>query len=526
MVAGPEAPLVAGLVDRLAEAGIPAFGPTAAAAEIEGSKAFAKDVMRAAGIPTADYGVFGQVAPALAWARARGGRAVVKADGLAAGKGVVVCTALAEVEEALRSILVDRVHGAAGATVVMEELLEGAEASCIALSDGARVLMLPPAQDHKRIFDGDRGPNTGGMGAFCPTPRVDAPLLAGIERTVILPALRELARRGRPFRGALYAGVMLTQAGPKVLEFNARLGDPETQPILMTVRGDLVPALLAAAKGDLTGVTLELDRRSAVGVVLAAEGYPGKVTTGDPIDGLDGPFPEGTMVFHAGTAAGSGRPGRDRRRPGAHRRRARRRARRRGAQGLRGRGARPVPRDAAPKGHRKAMSTAPRVLILMGSDSDWEVMSEAKKALDELEIPCEAHVSSAHRTPARTARLAREAAGRGIQVIVCGAGAAAHLAGVVAAETELPVLGVPLAATDLRGLDALLATAQMPGGVPVGTLAIGKAGARNAGLLAARVIAVADPAVAAKVRAQRERMAAEVEAKDAALQRTLSGTGQ
>ncbi len=169
------------------------------------------------------------------------------------------------------------------------------------------------------------------------------------------------------------------------------------------------------------------------------------------------------------------------------------------------------------------MITAPRVLVLMGSDSDWDVMSEAKKALDELAIECEVHVSSAHRTPERTGKLAREAAGRGIQVVICGAGAAAHLAGVVAAETELPVLGVPLAASDLKGIDALLATAQMPGGVPVGTLAIGKAGARNAGLLAARIIARADPAVAAKVRAQRERMAREVEAKDAALQQKLAG---
>jgi len=304
VVVGPEAPLVAGLVDLLGEAGIPAFGPSAAAAEIEGSKAFAKDVMRSAGIPTADYGTFAEVAPALAWARERGGRAVVKADGLAAGKGVVVCTALAEVEEALKAILVERVHGAAGATVVMEELLEGPEASCIALSDGERVRMLPPAQDHKRIFDDDRGPNTGGMGAFCPTPKVGAALLGEIERTVILPVIRELARRGRPFRGALYAGVMLTSAGPKVLEFNARLGDPETQPILMTVKGDLVPALLAAAKGDLSGVKLELDTRAAVGVVLAAEGYPGKITTGDAIEGLEGPFPEGTMVFQAGTASG------------------------------------------------------------------------------------------------------------------------------------------------------------------------------------------------------------------------------
>jgi len=301
-VIGPEAPLVAGLADRIAREGVPVFGPSAAAAEIEGSKAFAKDVMRAAGIPTAAYDVFTEPDPALAWARARGGRVVVKADGLAAGKGVVVCGGVEDAEAAIRAILVERVHGAAGARVLLEERLEGPEASCIALSDGERVRMLAPAQDHKRIFDGDRGPNTGGMGAFSPTPTVGPELLAEVERTVLLPAVRELARRGRPFRGALYAGLMLTPAGPRVLEFNARFGDPETQPVLLRLRSDLVPALLAAARGDLSGVTLDFDRRAAVGVVLAAEGYPGKVATADPIEGADGPFDDGVAVFHAGTA--------------------------------------------------------------------------------------------------------------------------------------------------------------------------------------------------------------------------------
>jgi phosphoribosylamine--glycine ligase len=227
---------------------------------------------------------------------------VVKADGLAAGKGVVVCGDGDEAEAALRSMLVDRAHGAAGAKVVVEERLEGPEASCIAFSDGERVRMLAAAQDHKRIFDGDRGPNTGGMGAFSPTPNVGPELLADVERTVVLPAVRELARRGRPFRGALYAGLMLTPRGPRVLEFNARLGDPETQPILMRMRNDIVPALLAAARGDLSGVTLDFDPRAAVGVVLAAEGYPGKVASGDAIEGADGPFPDDVQVFHAGTA--------------------------------------------------------------------------------------------------------------------------------------------------------------------------------------------------------------------------------
>jgi phosphoribosylamine--glycine ligase len=304
VVVGPEGPLVAGLADRVGALGVPVFGPSAAAAEIEGSKAFAKDVMRAAGIPTADYDTFTALAPALAWARARGGRVVVKADGLAAGKGVVVCGALAEVEEALRTILVDRVHGAAGAKVVVEERLEGPEASCICFTDGERVRLLAAAQDHKRIFDGDRGPNTGGMGAFSPTPHVTPEVEALVERDVLLPAVRELARRGRPFRGALYAGLMLTPEGPRVLEFNARLGDPETQPILMRLASDVVPALLAAAKGDLSSTALAFDPRAAVGVVLASEGYPGKVTTGDPISGLDGPFPEDVQVFHAGTASG------------------------------------------------------------------------------------------------------------------------------------------------------------------------------------------------------------------------------
>jgi phosphoribosylamine--glycine ligase len=306
VVVGPEAPLVAGLVDRLAGAGVLAFGPTAGAARIEGSKAFAKEVMIAAGVPTAAFATFAEPAGALAWARGRGGQVVVKADGLAAGKGVVVCSSIEEAEAAIRQILVERIHGAAGATLLLEEKLTGPEASCIAFSDGERVRMLPAAQDHKRIFDGDRGPNTGGMGAFCPTPKVTDALLAEIERTVLVPTVRELSRRGHPFRGALYAGLMLTPEGLRVLEFNARLGDPEIQPILMRLRGDLVPALVAVARGDLTGITLEVDPRPSVGVVLAAEGYPGQVTIGDAIDGLDAPLGADQQLFQAGTGSGLG----------------------------------------------------------------------------------------------------------------------------------------------------------------------------------------------------------------------------
>ncbi len=302
VVVGPEVPLVLGLVDRLSQSGIPAFGPTAAAAEVEGSKAFAKEIMLAAGIPTAEYASFAEVEPALAYARARGGRLVVKADGLAAGKGVVVAESLGACEAAIRDMLVGGVHGDAGRTVLLEERLEGPEASVIALCDSERALVLPAAQDHKRVGDGDQGPNTGGMGAFSPTPKVTPELEREVKERVFLPALRELARRGRPFRGALYAGLMLTPSGLRVLEFNARMGDPETQPILMRLESDLVPALLAAAKGDLSGVSLTVDPRAAVGVVLASEGYPAKPRTGDPIGGLEGPLEEGVEVFHAGTA--------------------------------------------------------------------------------------------------------------------------------------------------------------------------------------------------------------------------------
>jgi phosphoribosylamine--glycine ligase len=304
VVIGPEGPLVAGLADLVAKQGIAVFGPTAAAAEIEGSKAFAKDVMQAAGILTAEYAAFTDLDSAVAYARARGGKVVVKADGLAAGKGVVVCGDPGEAEAALRAMLIEGAHGAAGAKVIVEERLEGPEASCIAFTDGERVRMLAAAQDHKRIFDGDRGPNTGGMGAFSPTPNVGPELLADVERTVLLPAVREMARRGRPFRGALYAGLMLTPKGPRVLEFNARLGDPETQPILMRMRNDIVPALLATARGDLSGFALDFDARASVGVVLAAEGYPGNVASGDVIEGADAAFPDDVQVFHAGTARG------------------------------------------------------------------------------------------------------------------------------------------------------------------------------------------------------------------------------
>jgi phosphoribosylamine---glycine ligase len=288
VVVGPEAPLVAGLADTLRSSGVAVFGPTAAAARIEGSKSFAKDVLRAAGVPTAEE---------LSAPRAP---CVVKADGLAAGKGVFVCHSNAEVAEALSRA------GQLGEGVVVEELLEGEEVSLFALCDGTDALPLAPAQDFKRLFDGDRGPNTGGMGSYSPVPWLGDDRVDELVEAVHRPVLRELAARGAPFRGLLYAGLMLTEDGPHVLEFNCRFGDPETQAILPRLQGDLLEALAAVAAGSLHGVDLVAGREAAVTVVLAAAGYPEAPKTGIEISGVDGAEAEGALVFHAGTALRGG----------------------------------------------------------------------------------------------------------------------------------------------------------------------------------------------------------------------------
>ncbi len=295
VVVGPEAPLVAGVADALIEAGVPVFGPVAAAARIEGSKAYAKEIMAAAGVPTATFDVFEDALKAEARARELG-RVVIKADGLAAGKGVVVAQSADEAVAAVRELA----QTPAGKRLVLEELLVGEEVSVIALCDGERYRLLPPARDHKRVGDGDTGPNTGGMGAYAPAGYVTDDALDELGRQVIEPTLRELAKRGAAFRGALYAGVMLTAQGPKVLEFNARFGDPETQPLMMLLDEDLVPLLEDCARGQLASSGRVRYRGAAVGVVLASHGYPQSPRTGDVIVGLD-EVPEDVQVFHAGT---------------------------------------------------------------------------------------------------------------------------------------------------------------------------------------------------------------------------------
>ena len=305
VVVGPEAPLVAGLVDALGDAGVAAFGPSAAAARIEGSKAYAKELMKAVGVPTAAHMVLRSREEAEAQIPCASYPAVLKADVLAAGKGVIICPTEAEARDAIDQFFGQRRFG--DTEVVLEEFLEGEELSLLALCDGVRAVPMAPAQDYKRIHDGDRGPNTGGMGSYSPVPGFDADHARALALAVHQPIVDELRRRGTPYHGILYAGLMMTAGGPKVLEYNCRFGDPETQAILPRLRSDLVDLLERSTReGGLEGVEIEWSQQWAVTVVLASRGYPESSSKGDAIDGLRGLDSLGTEVLHAGTAAADG----------------------------------------------------------------------------------------------------------------------------------------------------------------------------------------------------------------------------
>jgi len=299
VVVGPEAPLAAGIVDDLAAHGIKAFGPTRAASQLESSKGFTKDLCRANNIPTAAYERFKDADSAKAYVRTRGAPIVVKADGLAAGKGVVVAATLAEAEAAI-----DALFASAGAEAVVEEFLQGEEASFFVLCDGEHALPLATAQDHKRAFDGDKGPNTGGMGAYSPAPVMTDAMVARTMDEIIRPTLRAMKERGMPYKGVLFAGLMVTPQGPKLIEYNVRFGDPETQVLMMRLMSDLVPALVAAVDGELAHFDLRWYPQPALTVVMAAQGYPGNYIKGSLISGLDDASRvEGVEIFHAGTRA-------------------------------------------------------------------------------------------------------------------------------------------------------------------------------------------------------------------------------
>ena len=517
-VVGPEAPLACGIVDRFKAEGLSIFGPSRLAAEIEASKVFAKDMLSRAGIPTASYKVFTEAGPALDYIRKNTGTPLVlKADGLAAGKGVIIANTFKEAEEAVDRILCKKAFGEAGSSLVVEEFLRGEEASFMAVTDGKTVLPLATSQDHKAVFDQDKGPNTGGMGAYSPAPVVTERVFARVMDTIMIPAVRAMKEMGRPYQGVIYAGLMIDGDDVKALEFNCRFGDPEAQPILMRLKSDLLAVFEAAVEGCLDKIELEWDPRPAVCVVLASGGYPGKYETGNVISGLDdaGAMKD-VMVFHSGTALRDGRhvtaggrvlgvtalggtipdaislayeaAGRIRW-DGVHYR-----------------------KDIGKKALRRIASQEGvlSVGIIMGSISDRDVMEETKRILSDFCIPCELKVLSAHRSPALASSYAKEAEARGIKVLIAGAGMAAHLAGALAAHTSLPVIGVPISSSPLNGLDALLSTVQMPPGVPVATMAIGKAGARNAAILAVQILALNDPALNERLKAYKDRQAREI----------------
>ena len=510
-VVGPEEPLVLGIVNEFEKRGLRIFGPSQKAAQIEGSKVFAKELMQKYNIPTAEFAIFSDPKLAKDYVQEKGAPIVIKADGLAAGKGVIPARTIEQALEAIDLIMVKKVFGQAGEKIVIEEFLDGEEASFLVFSDGENVLALPSSQDHKPIYDDDKGPNTGGMGAYSPAPIVTRGVEKHIMQDIIYPAIKGLAKEGSPYKGVLYAGLMIKNGQPKLLEFNCRFGDPEAQPLLMRLKTDLVEILNAVVDGNLKNQTLKIDPRPSVCVVMASGGYPGSYEKGKVISGLDvAENMENVMVFHAGTSLKDGN--------------------------FYTAGGRVLGVTALGKTLPDAISTAYEAVksiswegayyrkdigfkalrhlgrfvgIVIGSTSDKKIMLEAKNTLAELFIPCEMTLASAHRSPERVINYAKTAKEKGIKVIIAGAGYAAHLAGVIAAHTTLPVIAVPLATSPLNGMDALFSSVQMPSGVPVAVVGIN--GAKNAALLAAQILALNDKPLAKALENMKKQMALKIE---------------
>jgi phosphoribosylamine--glycine ligase len=502
-VVGPESSLVAGIVDLFEKNGLRIFGPSMKAAELEGSKVFSKEFLEKYNIPTASFRVFKDSEKAKKYIDSHGAPIVVKADGLAAGKGVIVATTVEEAKKAVDLIMADKAFGSAGDKIIIESCLTGEEASFIAFTDGKTVLPLPTSQDHKAIFEKDQGPNTGGMGAYSPAPVVTDEIADFVMNRVML-----------------YAGLMIDGNTINVLEFNCRFGDPEAQPLLMRLKSDIIDIFEAAIDGKLDRVEMKIDPRPTVCVVMASGGYPGPYENGKVIAGLTKASEcQGVEIFHAGTLRKHGRIV---------------------TNGGRVLGVTAVGntlkdainraynavdeikwtncycrRDIGDKALNRHPSRAqePVVGIVMGSDSDFPVMKAAADFLKSMDICCEITVASAHRTPEKAVEYAKNAQQKGLKVIIAGAGMAAHLAGVLASHTDLPVIGVPLDASSLGGFDALLSTVQMPPGIPVATMGIGKAGAWNAGVLALKILALAHPELGKKLVKLRQDMITEVEEK-------------
>jgi phosphoribosylamine--glycine ligase len=519
-VVGPESSLVEGVVDIFEENGLRIFGPSKRAAILEGSKVFTKEFLARHHIPSASFKVFKDRKKAKKYIDSCGAPIVVKADGLAAGKGVIVAGTVKEAKKAVDLIMKEKAFGSAGEKVVVEACLTGEEASFIAFTDGKTILPLPTSQDHKAIYENDEGPNTGGMGAYSPAPIVTPEIADFVMNKVMLPTVRGLEEEGRPYKGMLYAGLMIDGEEINVLEFNCRFGDPEAQPLLMRLKSDIIDIFDAAIDGKLNRVEMKIDPRPTVCVVMASGGYPGSYAKGKIIKGItNAQAINGVEVFHAGTARKNSRIV---------------------TNGGRVLGITAVGntlqnaikkcyqavdriswtncyfrRDIGGKAlqSNKKDEKFPVIGIVMGSDSDLPVMQKAADFLKLMDLDFEMTVASAHRTPEKATEYAATAKERGLKLIIAGAGMAAHLAGVLASHTDLPVIGVPLDASTLGGMDSLLATVQMPPGIPVATMGIGAAGAKNGAILATRILALDNPVLAAKLVKFRQDMVAEVEQK-------------
>jgi phosphoribosylamine--glycine ligase len=516
-------------VDAFEKRGLRIFGPTQKAAILEGSKVFTKKFMQDHDIPTAGFTVFRKRERAIEYVERIGAPVVIKADGLAAGKGVMVAQSVQEAIDAIDVIMKDKVFGEAGNRVVVEDFMDGEEASFLAFTDGKTILPLPTSQDHKPIYDDDKGPNTGGMGAYSPAPVVTPALEKQIMNKIMVPSVKGMAKEGRPYKGVLYAGLMIKNGKAKVVEFNCRFGDPEAQPLLMRLKTDLVDVIEAVLDKRLHKIKLDIDPRPTVCVVMASGGYPASYEKGKVITGLSkAAKQESVVVFHAGTAlknkktvTAGGRVlgvtaiGNDLDEAISKAYKTVAMIKWPGSFYRTDIGAKAAHHSKKPA---KVKTDKVQVGIVMGSDSDLPVMQAAADFLHSMGIPYELSVNSAHRTPDAASVYAKNAASRGLQVIIAGAGMAAHLAGVLAAHTNIPIIGVPLDSSPLNGLDALLSTVQMPPGVPVATMGIGKPGAKNAAVLAARILALHDRKLAAKLTAFKKEMARQVEGKNKKLQ--------
>ncbi len=525
-VVGPESSLTEGIVDEFEAKGLRIFGPNKKAAILEGSKVFAKEFMKKHRVPSAAFKTFKNRAKAKKYIDKVGAPIVVKADGLAAGKGVIVASTVEEAKEAVDLIMKDKAFGEAGKRVVVEECLQGEEASFIAFTDGKTVLPLPTSQDHKAIFENDKGPNTGGMGAYSPAPIVTPEIAEYVMKEVMYRTVKGMKKDGRSFKGMLYAGLMIKGDEVKVLEFNCRFGDPEAQPLLMRLKSDVVDIFDKAIDGCLHEVDMKIDPRPTVCVVMASKGYPGKYETSKLIRGITKAEKiRGVEVFHAGTSVKSGRTVTAGGRVlgitavGKTLNTAINQAYR-GVDLISWTGCY-FRRDIGAKALRPRSQEKKKAVvgIVMGSDSDLPVMQAAADFFEKMGVGYEITVASAHRTPDRAAKWARTAKSRGLKTIIAGAGMAAHLAGVLASHTDIPVIGVPIDASSLNGLDALLATVMMPPGVPVATMGIGKSGAKNAAVFTTRMLALEDKDLEKKLLEFQRQMVKEVEAKAKAIER-------